>query len=218
MQKKPNIVFILADDFGYSSLNSYGAEKSLLRTPHIDRIAEEGMRFTNASTPASICTPTRYGSLTGRYPWRSRLKYGVTHAVDELLPDTERITIADWLNERGYHTAAIGKWHLGYGEKPLDYTRSVSPGPLDLGFDYHFGVPQNHDDKLGVFIENDHIYGLRSDKVNAYSRSFYGTQYIGYDAPKRVNKDVMQVLTTFIMLCYYPIKLCYFSKISGLTF
>ena len=66
--KKPNIIFILADDFGYSSLNSYGAEKNLVRTPHIDRIAEQGMRFTNASTPASICTPTRYGFLTGRYP------------------------------------------------------------------------------------------------------------------------------------------------------
>ncbi len=206
---RPNIIFILADDFGYSSLNSYGAEKSLLRTPHIDRIAEQGMRFTNASTPASICTPTRYGFLTGRYPWRSRLKYGVTHIFSELLPDTNRITIADWLNERGYHTAAIGKWHLGYGQaydetesnspiravEPVEYTKKVSPGPLDLGFDYHFGVPQNHDDALAVFIENDHIYGIRSDKIHPYSRSFYGQRYIGYDAPQRVNEDVMEVLT-----------------------
>lgn len=84
--RTPNIVFILADDFGYSSLNSYGADKNLVRTPHIDRIAEEGMRFTNASTPASICTPTRYGFLTGRYPWRSSLKYGVTHPLGALLP------------------------------------------------------------------------------------------------------------------------------------
>ena len=84
--QKPNIVFILADDFGYSSLNSYGADKNLLRTPHIDRIADDGMRFTNASTPASICSPTRYGFLTGRYPWRSSLKYGVTHIFSELLP------------------------------------------------------------------------------------------------------------------------------------
>ncbi|MBW1895350.1 MAG: sulfatase-like hydrolase/transferase, partial [Deltaproteobacteria bacterium] len=74
---RPNIVFILADDFGYSSLNSYGADKNLLRTPHIDRIAETGMRFTDASTPASICSPTRYGFLTGRYPWRTSLKSGV---------------------------------------------------------------------------------------------------------------------------------------------
>lgn len=207
--QKPNIVFILADDFGYSSLNSYGADKNLLRTPHIDRIADEGMRFTNASTPASICTPTRYGFLTGRYPWRTGLKYGVTHIFSELLPDTERVTIADWLKERGYHTAAIGKWHLGYGQlgdetnsnvqtrtlEPLEYTNKVSPGPLDLGFDYHFGVPQNHDDALGVYIENDQIYGIRSNKIHAYSRSFYGQRYIGFDAPQRVNEDVMEVLT-----------------------
>ena len=191
----PNIVFILADDFGYGSLNSFGADKSLMRTPHIDRIAEKGMRFTNASTPASICTPTRYGFLTGRYPWRSPLKFGVTDPVGALLPDTERETIADWLKARGYNTAAIGKWHLGYGEGSLDYTKSVSPGPLDLGFDYHFGVPQNHDDKLGIYIENDHIYGLRSDKVQPYSRSYYGDQYMGYDAPQRVNIRVMEDLT-----------------------
>jgi arylsulfatase A-like enzyme len=191
----PNIIFILADDFGYSSLNAYGAEKSLVRTPHIDRIADNGMRFTNANTPASICTPTRYGFLTGRYPWRSELKFGVTNPIDELLIEPERTTIADWLKAKGYNTAAVGKWHLGYGEAPLDYTKSVSPGPLDLGFDYHFGVPQNHDDMLGVYIENDHIYGLRSDKVHPYSRSFYGSQYIGYDAPQRVNVDVMDVLT-----------------------
>jgi arylsulfatase A-like enzyme len=197
---KPNIVFILADDFGYGSLNVYGADHNLVRTPNIDRLADEGMRFTDASTPASICTPTRYGFLTGRYPWRTRLKYGVTGILSGLLPDTDRVTIADWLHERGYHTAAIGKWHLGYGdhgeiEDPSVYARQVSPGPLDLGFDYHFGVPQNHDDAWGVFVENDHIYGIRSDRVHPYSRSFYGRQYIGYDAPQRVNTEVMEVLT-----------------------
>jgi arylsulfatase A-like enzyme len=198
--QKPNIVFILADDFGYGSLNSYGADKGLIRTPQIDRIADAGMRFTNASTPASICTPTRYGFLTGQYPWRSSLKFGASPVIAELLPNTERITVADWLKERGYNTSAIGKWHLGYGDfgdskDPAVYTEKVSPGPLDLGFDYHFGVPQNHDDKLGVYIENDHIYGLRSKKIHPYSKSFYGDQYIGYDAPQRVNNEVMEVLT-----------------------
>lgn len=193
--QKPNVVFILADDFGYSSVNSYGADKNLVRTPNIDGLAEAGMRFTHAHTPASICTPTRYGILTGRYPWRSRLKFGVTNPVDELLPEPERVTIADKLKQQGYNTAHIGKWHLGYGTKPLDYTKSMSPGPLDLGFDYHFGVPQNHGDMLGVYIENEHIYGLRSDKVEQYSRTFYGTPYIGYDAPQRVNKNTMEDLT-----------------------
>jgi arylsulfatase A len=190
--QKPNIVFILADDFGYGSLNAYGADPDLVRTPHVNRIADRGMRFTNASTPASICTPTRYGFLTGRYSWRSPLKYGVTHPLGDLLPDPERTTVADWLKDRGYHTAAIGKWHLGYGLRlntdPLAYTGKLAPGPLELGFDYHFGVPQNHDDKLGVYIENDQIYGIRSDRVQPYSRSFYGDRYIGYDAPQRINE------------------------------
>ncbi len=197
--RTPNIIFILADDFGYGSLNVYGADPELVRTPHINRIAEKGMRFTNASTPASICTPTRYGFLTGRYPWRSPLKYGVTNPLGDLLPDPERTTVADWLKERGYHTAAVGKWHLGYGhgfnQDPLAFTGKLSPGPLDLGFDYHFGVPQNHDDELGVYIENDHIYGIRSDRVQPYSRSYYGRRYLGYDAPQRINEEVMEVLT-----------------------
>ena len=84
-QEKPNIVLILADDFGYASLNSYGADKNLVRTPHIDRIAEAGMRFTDAYMPASICTPTRYGLITGRYPWRSPLKSGVVNPLGPLL-------------------------------------------------------------------------------------------------------------------------------------
>jgi arylsulfatase A len=196
---RPNIVFILADDFGYSSLNSYGAEKNLVRTPHIDRIADTGMRFTEAYTPASICSPTRYGFLTGRYPWRTSLKSGVVNLKDPLLPNPNRVTIADWLKERGYNTAAIGKWHLGYGEgqrgRRVNFTEKWSPGPLDLGFDYHFGVPQNHGDNFGVYIENDHIYGLRSKKVQPYSKSFYGHQYMGFDAPQRENKNVMVDLT-----------------------
>jgi len=85
---------------------------------------------------------------------------------------------------------------LGYGEKePIDFTGKLTPGPLDLGFDYHFGVPQNHGDMLGVYIEDDHIYGLRSKKRHPYSRTYYGTPYLGFDAPQRVNKDVMEELT-----------------------
>lgn len=197
--QKPNIVFILADDLGYGSVNCYGADKSLVRTPHIDRLAEMGIRFTNAHTPSSVCTPTRYGLLTGRYPWRTRLKAGVVNPNDPLLIDTERVTLADWLKERGYNTAAIGKWHLGYGEGETamrtDYL-NWSPGPLDLGFDYHFGVPNNHGDLFNVYIENAQIFGLRSEKIQPYSRGFYGgKQYWGFDAPQRVDVDVMDVLT-----------------------
>ncbi|MFO7668734.1 MAG: arylsulfatase [Bacteroidales bacterium] len=193
----PNIIVILADDFGYASLNCYGADKNLVRTPHIDRIAEKGMRFSSAYSAASVCTPTRYSFIMGRYPWRSELKYGTLGVEDPLLPDPEKFTIADLLKEQGYHTAAIGKWHLGYGKtgKIEEYTGTLKPGPLELGFDYHFGVPQNHGDKMGVFIENDHIYGIRSSKIEAYSRTFYGPQYYGFDAPQRVNTECMEVLT-----------------------
>jgi len=193
---KPNIVFILADDFGYSSLNCYGADKNLVRTPHIDALAEQGMRFTHAHTPASICTPTRYGFLMGQYPWRSSMKFGVVDPDGPLLPDPEKETIADLLKTQGYNTAAIGKWHLGYGnKKPCDFTGKLTPGPLDLGFDYHFGVPQNHGDYWGVYVENDEIYGLKSNTQQPYSKTFYGSPYKGFDAPQRTNKDVMEDLT-----------------------
>lgn len=196
-QERPNIIFILADDFGYSSLNCYGAEKSLVRTPNVDRIAEKGMSFSNAYTAASVCTPTRYSFIMGRYPWRSELKYGTWGVEGRMLPDPERFTIADLLKEVGYNTAAIGKWHLGYGTTGTleEYTGRLKPSPLDLGFDYHFGVPQNHGDKMGVYIENDHIYGIRSDKIQAYSRTFYGPQYYGFDAPQRKNIECMEMLT-----------------------
>ena len=112
------------------------------------------------------------------------------------MPDPERVTIADILKKQGYNTAAIGKWHLGYGNvQPCDFTGKLTPGPLDLGFDYHFAVPQNHGDYWGVYVENDEIYGLRSKKEQPYSRTYYGPQYKGFDAPQRVNKDVMEVLT-----------------------
>lgn len=155
------------------------------------------MKFTSAYTAASVCTPTRYSFITGRYPWRSKLKYGVWGVESPLLPDPDRTTIADWLKERGYNTAAVGKWHLGYGTTGTleEYTGTLKPGPLDLGFDYHFGVPQNHGDKMGVYIENDHIYGIRSNKIEPYSRTFYGPQYYGFDAPQRFNTETMEVLT-----------------------
>lgn len=189
--QKPNIIFILADDLGYESINPYGADKKLLRTPALDRLAEEGMRFSDASTPASICSPTRIGFLTGTYPWRTSLKFGVVNPNDPLILDTNTRTIADVLKDEGYQTAAIGKWHLGYGNKtPVDHAGKLTPGPLDLGFDYHFGVPQNHGDMWGVFVENDQVYGLKSKKIYPFSRNYYRTRYIGIDAPQRVNKDV----------------------------
>jgi arylsulfatase A-like enzyme len=190
-------VIVLADDLGYGSVGCYGAPKELVQTPHIDGLAREGMRFTDANTPSSVCTPTRYGLLTGRYCWRSPLKQGVSNVLDPLLIETGRPTLASLLERHGYHTAMIGKWHLGYGDtKPVDYTGPLKPGPLELGFDYQFAVPQNNGDMTGVYVENHAVFGLRSAKRDPNPGiSFYGPSYMGLDAPARDDSRNMPVLT-----------------------
>ncbi|MEW4486495.1 sulfatase-like hydrolase/transferase [Thalassoglobus sp. JC818] len=192
----PNIVIILADDLGHGSLNSYGADESLIRTPNIDRLAKQGRRFTDANTPSSVCSPTRYGLLTGRYDWRTNQKHGVVNTTDPLHIETSRSTIASLLKSFGYRTAAIGKWHLGYGITKADFTKQLSPGPLDLGFDYHFAVPQNHGDASGVYVRNRQVVGLRSDQTIDAGESPYGRDFMGIDAPQRVDENVMDELTT----------------------
>lgn len=192
---RPNIVIILADDLGYGSLNSYGADEAHIRTPNMDRLAKEGKRFTDANTPSSVCSPTRYGLLTGRYDWRTDQKHGVLNTTDPLHIDTSRRTIASLLKSVGYRTAAIGKWHLGYGTEKADFTKPLSPGPLDIGFDYHFALPQNHGDASGVYVRNREVVGLRSDRTIPVGKSPYGRDYLGLDAPQRVDENVMGQLT-----------------------
>lgn len=193
---KPNVVLVMADDFGIGSINAYGAPKELVRTPNLNRLADAGMRFNNANTPGSICSPTRYALLTGRYAWRGPLPFGVVNVDDPMVVETDRMTMPKYFQKLGYQTAQIGKWHLGYGDqKPADYTETLTPGPNDIGFDYHFGLPQNLDDKLRVWIENDGVYGLRSKQLSPYSKSFYGGQYIGLDAPQRERESAQEYLT-----------------------
>jgi arylsulfatase A len=194
--ERPNIVIILADDLGYGSLNSYGADVSHIHTPNIDRLAVQGRRFTDANTPSSVCSPTRYGLLTGRYDWRTNQKHGVINTTDPLHIETSRPTIASLLKSTGYRTAAIGKWHLGYGSGKADFTKPLTPGPLDIGFDYHFAVPQNHGDASGVYVRNREVVGLRSDQSVPAGKSPYGRDFMGIDAPQRVDKNVMEELTT----------------------
>ena len=195
----PNIVVILADDLGWGSLNCYGAPKKLIRTPNCDRLATEGIRFTDANTASSVCSPTRYALLTGRYCWRTSLQHEVLGTMAPLHIETSRLTIASLLKKHGYRTAAVGKWHLGYGSSAkCDYTAELTPGPLDIGFDYHFAVPSNHGDNTGVFIENRRVVGLRSNKLDPskYGKTFYGRgSFLGLDAPQRVDEEVMDTLT-----------------------
>jgi arylsulfatase A len=194
----PNIIVILSDDYGWGSANCYGADPALVRTPNIDRLAKEGRRFTDALTTSSVCSPTRYSMLTGRYCWRTSLKHEVLGTTSPLHIEPGRLNLASLLKKHGYSTAAIGKWHLGYGTAPrVDFTKELKPGPLEIGFDYHFSVPANHGDVSGVFVENHRVLGLRSDKLNpaAAGGNFKGTKFLGLDAPQRVDEEVMPFLT-----------------------
>ena len=196
-EPRPNVVIILADDLGYGSVGCYGADPKLVRTPNIDRLAAEGIRFVDSNTPASVCTPTRYGLLTGCYCWRSRLKYDTLAVFAPALIEEDRPTLASVLRAKGYRTAAIGKWHLGFGTAPrVDYTAPLNPGPLEVGFDYYFGVPQNNGDQTGVFVENHAVVGLRSRTITPTDRkTHYGPPYAGLDAPQRDEPEVMPTLT-----------------------
>ncbi len=194
---RPNIVIVLADDLGYGSVGCYGAPEEVVRTPNIDRLAREGMRFTDASTPSSVCTPTRYALLTGRYCWRTSLKRGVLGVFSPLLIERDRPTLASLLKRHGYHTAIIGKWHLGYGtDRRVDYTGPLKPGPLELGFDYQFAIPANNGDPTGVYVENHMVYGLRSRNLDPNpGPCYYGGKMLGLDAPARDEARNMPVLT-----------------------
>ncbi|VGO16308.1 Arylsulfatase [Pontiella desulfatans] len=169
---KPNIVYILADDMGYGDVGALNPECKF-PTPNLDRMAGEGMIFTDAHTSSSCCTPTRYGILTGRYAWRTPLKSGVLSGYSELMIDTERTTVASFLKEQGYQTACIGKWHMGVDwpttdGKPVksratgpnvDYSKEITGGPLDVGFDYWYGLAGSLGMPPHGFIENRRLTG-----------------------------------------------------------
>ncbi|MCD6376489.1 MAG: sulfatase-like hydrolase/transferase [Caldisericaceae bacterium] len=172
----PNIIFIMADDMGYGDVGCYNPE-SKIPTPNMNRIAKEGVRFTDAHTPSAVCTPTRYGVLTGRYCWRTWLKSGVFGGYNQPLIEPERLTVASLLKKYGYETACIGKWHLGlkwatkggkqpeptepYDQMNIDFTKPIKSGPNALGFDYFFGTAGcTTDDPPLCFIENDHTVGI----------------------------------------------------------
>jgi len=165
---KPNIIFIMADDLGFGDLGCYGATQ--IPTPIIDQLAADGMRFTDAHSPASVCTPTRYGVLTGRYCWRTQLKKGVLNGYSPLLIEPGRMTVASLLKKAGYATACVGKWHLGLGNREkVDFSQSLRPGPLEVGFDYFFGIPASLDMPPYCFIENDRLVGELSVEKDPYN-------------------------------------------------
>lgn len=208
----PNIILILADDLGYGDIQSYNPQ-SKISTPHLDRLTAEGMRFTDAHSPSAVCTPTRYGLLTGRYAWRTNLKSGVLWGYSPLLIEEARVTLASLLKTQGYHTAAIGKWHLGMGSGEANYFNApivdgrdtsldfgyLRPGPNEVGFDYFFGIPASLDMKPYIYVENGRPYiPLTGKLVEASSRRRNGGEGFwrkGQIAEGFVHEEVLPTLT-----------------------
>ena len=159
---RPNLVFILADDMGYGDVQALNP-KSKIPTPNLNRLSREGMTFTDAHTSSAVCTPTRYGLVTGRYSWRGRLKRGVLDGYGKPLIEQGRETIGSFLRASGYHTGIVGKWHLGLGfvrksgDRDIDYTQGVTDGPHTRGFDFSFVIPASLDFPPYVYIRNGQI-------------------------------------------------------------
>jgi arylsulfatase A-like enzyme len=167
--EKPNIIVILSDDYGWGSAGCCGAPAQL-KTPNLDRLAREGRRFTNAYAPGSVCSPTRYGLMTGRYYWRASVKDGtVLSGAAPLHIETNRLTLASLCKSQGYRTGAFGKWHLGLqtGTDKTDWNKPLSPGPLAVGFDYFYGLAANPWNGPHTFIENEDLIGRIPGQVVA---------------------------------------------------
>ncbi len=162
----PNVIFIMADDMGYGDVAALNP-KSTIPTPHLDRLVHEGMTFTDAHSGSAVCTPTRYGVLTGRYAWRGRLKRGVLNGYGKPLIELGRETVGSFLQAHHYHTACVGKWHLGLGfvseeddEKAIDYTQPLTDGAHTRGFDYSYIIPASLDFPPYVYIEDGRVTGV----------------------------------------------------------
>lgn len=190
----PNIIYILADDLGYGDLGCYNPE-SKVPTPRLDRFATQGMRFRDAHSPSSVCTPTRYALLTGRYAWRTRLQRNVLGPWDKPLIATDRLTVGKLLQQHGYETACIGKWHLGQNYATtdgksvvggiknalsnVDFNKPISDGPIARGFDHYFGtIVPNYPPYC--FIENDRTVGVPSVPMSGANFNIPGPTVPGW--------------------------------------
>lgn len=156
-ESTPNIVLIYADDIGYGDLGCYGATK--VKTPHCDRLAAAGIRFTDAHSVAAVCTPSRYAMLTGEYAFRKK-GTGIASGIEGLLIDPGRTTLPSMLKQAGYATGIVGKWHLGLGTNPTDYNAPIAPGPREIGFDYSWIIPATGDRVPCVWVQDGRVVNL----------------------------------------------------------
>jgi len=213
---KPNIIYILCDDLGYGDVKCLNPQGKI-PTPHLDKLAAAGMYFTDVHSSSSVCSPTRYGIMTGRYNWRTKLQSGVLGGLSPRLIEPGRLTVAQLLKNNGYHTAAIGKWHLGmdWVKKEgktvaelnvesadqihnVDYAQPIKNGPNAVGFDYYYGISASLDMVPYTFIENDRVTKLPTvDKdFPMFLGRAQGKCRLGPAAPDFEVEDVLPTLTT----------------------
>lgn len=181
--EKPNIVIIYADDLGYGDVSCYGATR--LNTPNIDRLAKQGLRFTNAHCTSATSTPSRYSLLTGEYAWRKK-GTGVLPGDASAIIEPGRTTIASILKKAGYTTGVVGKWHLGLGPAGgPDWNGEITSGPMDIGFDYNFLIPATGDRVPCVYVENRHVRGLDpSDPITVNYKGKVASEVTGKENPE----------------------------------
>jgi arylsulfatase A-like enzyme len=188
---KPNIVFILADDIGYGDFGCYGATR--VKTPHVDQLARQGVRFTDAHATGSVCTPTRYAFITGQYAWRNPLGAGILSGEAPLSIDPAKATTASILKRAGYTTGIVGKWHMGLGNGSIDWNTEIKPGPLEVGFDYAFIFPATGDRVPCVFIENRRVVGLDpKDPIQVSYQQKVGDEPTGREHPELLKLNFLQ--------------------------
>ena len=178
----PNIVVIYVDDLGYGDVGCYGATS--VRTPNIDRIASEGCRFTDGHSSAATCTPSRYALLTGEYAWRLD-GTGIAPGDANAIIKPGRVTVPMILQQVGFRSAVIGKWHLGLGDRPIDWNKPISPCPLDIGFDESFIIPATGDRVPCVYVADRDVVGLdANDPITVSFRNRIGNEPTGLDNPE----------------------------------
>lgn len=179
---KPNIVVIYMDDLGYGDISANGATE--ITTPNIDKLANEGVRFTNGYATSATCTPSRYGLLTGVYPWRNK-DAAILPGTAPLIINTEQTTIPKMLKKEGYATGIVGKWHLGLGQGNVNWNERVSPGPNEVGFDYSYIMAATQDRVPTVYIKNGHVDGLDpKDPIEVDYSKNYDNQPTGKNNPE----------------------------------
>ena len=211
MDKKPNVIYILADDMGYGDISALN-ENCGFQTPNFDRMAAEGEAFTDAHASSAVCTPSRYSIMTGRYNWRSRLKWGVISSYGRPMIEKDRMTVAQMLKGAGYYTAIIGKWHLGMdfkktdafapginfehcdfeNQEGIDFSGKIENTPTSYGFDYYYGIAASLDMPPFAFIENDHFTEMPDHQTVGYGKQFWRA---GPTAPHFVHEEVLPHFT-----------------------